>query len=100
MTVSTLRLAFYARVSSDHQAEQGTIASQVEALRQRIAADGGRVEPELEFCDDGCPEAIFARLAGGNRRGPRGPVSVGGRGHRFANVVHERRDPNLPHQAW
>ena len=43
-TAKTLRSAFYARVSSDHQADEGTIASQVAALRQRIAADGGRVE--------------------------------------------------------
>src|SRR5207249_4432333 len=43
MTTSpTLRVAFYARVSSDHQAEEGTIASQVAALRQRIAADDGQ----------------------------------------------------------
>jgi len=63
MTVSTLRVAFYARVSSDHQAEQGTIASQVEALRQRITADGERIEPELEFCDDGFSGATLLRPA-------------------------------------
>jgi site-specific DNA recombinase len=63
MTVSTLRVAFYARVSSDHQADQGTIASQLVALRQRIAADGGRVEPELEFCDDGYSGATLLRPA-------------------------------------
>src|SRR5262249_56228910 len=43
---------------------------------------------------------LFESLAGGNRRRPRVPISVGGRRHRLANVVHERRDPNLPHQAW
>jgi DNA invertase Pin-like site-specific DNA recombinase len=34
-----VRAALYARVSSDHQAEEGTIDSQVEAIRLR-AADG------------------------------------------------------------
>ena len=32
--------AFYARVSSESQARDNTIASQVTALRERIAADG------------------------------------------------------------
>ena len=32
---ASLRAAFYARVSSDHQAEEGTIDSQVEAVRRR-----------------------------------------------------------------
>ena len=49
----SLRVAFYARVSSERQAEEGTIASQVAALRQRIRADGCRIDAELEFCDDG-----------------------------------------------
>jgi site-specific DNA recombinase len=49
----SLRLGWYARVSGDRQAEERTIDSQVAALRERIAADGGRVEGELEFRDDG-----------------------------------------------
>jgi DNA invertase Pin-like site-specific DNA recombinase len=36
-----LRLALYARVSSERQAEERTIDSQVSLLRERIAADGG-----------------------------------------------------------
>jgi site-specific DNA recombinase len=60
---SSLRVALYARVSSDHQADQGTIASQVAALRQRIAADGSHVEPDLEFLDDGYSGATLLRPA-------------------------------------
>jgi site-specific DNA recombinase len=56
-------MGFYARVSSDHQAEEGTIASQVAALRQRLAADGGRTDPDLEFLDDGYSGAILLRPA-------------------------------------
>ena len=64
MTTSpTLRVAFYARVSSDHQTEEGTIASQVAALRQRIAADGGHTEPDLEFLDDGYSGGTLLRPA-------------------------------------
>ena len=40
MRDSSERAALYARVSSEQQAEAGTIASQMEALRQRVAADG------------------------------------------------------------
>jgi site-specific DNA recombinase len=46
------RTGLYARVSSDHQAEEGTIASQVEALRQRAQADGWTVDPDLHFLDE------------------------------------------------
>jgi site-specific DNA recombinase len=60
---STVRSAFYARVSSDRQAEEGTIASQIAALRQRLAADAGQVEPELEFVDDGYSGATLLRPA-------------------------------------
>src|SRR4051794_2844105 len=71
MTIQpTLRVAFYARVSSDHQAEEGTIASQIAALRQRIAAlrqriaaDGSRVDPEFEFLDDGYSGGTLLRPA-------------------------------------
>jgi site-specific DNA recombinase len=63
ITSVTLRVAFYARVSSDHQAEEGTIASQVADLQQRIAADGGRTEPDLEFLDDGYSGATLLRPA-------------------------------------
>ena len=47
------RAAFYARVSSEAQARDNTIASQLAALRERIAADGAALDPDHAFVDDG-----------------------------------------------
>jgi site-specific DNA recombinase len=60
-TPSCLRAALYARVSSDHQADQGTIASQVDALRHRAALDGLRLDDELCFLDDGYSGSTLLR---------------------------------------
>src|SRR5215472_14905197 len=49
----TLRVAIYARVSGEQQVKDDTIASQLEALTQRVASDGWECEPELCFVDDG-----------------------------------------------
>ena len=38
-----LQVAIYARVSSDQQAEAGTIASQLAALSERVVQDGCRL---------------------------------------------------------
>lgn len=57
------RVAFYARVSSELQAQEHTIASQVTALRERIAADGLTLDQEFEFSDDGVSGATLARPA-------------------------------------
>ena len=46
-------VVFYARVSSDAQARDHTIDSQVAALKQRIAADGFQLEPDRDYVDDG-----------------------------------------------
>jgi site-specific DNA recombinase len=59
----TLRVALYARVSSERQAEEGTIASQIAGLRQRIVADGQQIDAELEFVDDGFSGATLLRPA-------------------------------------
>jgi site-specific DNA recombinase len=59
----TLRVALYARVSSERQADELTIQSQVAALRQRIAADGCQVAAELCFLDDGCSGSTMQRPA-------------------------------------
>src|SRR5580700_895347 len=48
-----LRSAIYARVSSEQQAKEHTIASQVDALKRRIADDAVECDPELCFVDDG-----------------------------------------------
>jgi site-specific DNA recombinase len=49
----TIRVALYGRVSSERQADELTIQSQVAALQQRITADGYKLESELRFLDDG-----------------------------------------------
>jgi len=59
----TLRVALYARVSSDQQVDEDTVASQVEALRQRIDHDGYSLEKELTFVDDGYSGSILVRPA-------------------------------------
>ena len=53
MSTSDLRVAIYARVSSDQQAESGTILSQIEELKSRVQADGFVLEDESCFLDDG-----------------------------------------------
>ena len=57
------RAALYARVSSDHQADEGTIASQVAALTQRLADDGLALDPELQFLDEGFSGSTLIRPA-------------------------------------
>ena len=52
--MSTVQVAFYARVSSEQQAQAQTIQSQLAALRDRIVQEGGVLSPEHEFIDDGC----------------------------------------------
>ena len=49
----TLSIALYARVSSQHQADELTICSQVAALRQRIEQEGLMLQEELCFLDEG-----------------------------------------------
>ena len=46
-----MRVAIYARVSTESQEARGTIGSQLEVLRQRVASEGH--ELVAEFCDDG-----------------------------------------------
>jgi site-specific DNA recombinase len=55
--------ALYARVSSESQARDNTIASQVTALRERIAADGFQLEPDHNYVDEGYSGAILYRPA-------------------------------------
>jgi site-specific DNA recombinase len=56
-------VAFYARVSSEAQARDHTIDSQVAALKERIAADGFQIEPDRGYVDDGCSGANLQRPA-------------------------------------
>jgi len=46
-------VGFYARVSSEAQARDHTIDSQIAALKERITADGFQLEPDHGYVDDG-----------------------------------------------
>ena len=63
MRPSEVSVAIYARVSSEQQAEAGTIASQVEALKQRVGEDGLHLSEELCFIDEGYSGATLVRPA-------------------------------------
>src|SRR4051812_14442252 len=56
-------IAFYARVSTEQQARDHTIASQIAALRERIAADGGQLEPDHAYVDEGYSGSSLLRPA-------------------------------------
>ncbi len=57
-------VALYARVSSEQQAEAGTIRSQVASLLEKIAADGISLPTtELQFVDEGYSGATLIRPA-------------------------------------
>ena len=60
---SSIRAAIYARVSSEQQAQQQTIASQVAALRERLRVDGLTLEEDLVFVDDGFTGSTLQRPA-------------------------------------
>ena len=57
------RAAIYARVSSEQQAQQQTIESQLEALRQRVQEDGHVLLPHDVFVDDGVSGTTLVRPA-------------------------------------
>jgi site-specific DNA recombinase len=59
----TVNGAIYARVSSDRQAEAGTVESQVADLRARVAADGLDLPAERQFIDDGVSGTTLVRPA-------------------------------------
>jgi site-specific DNA recombinase len=61
MPTNLLRVAIYARVSSEQQAQEDTIASQLEAVEQRIRDDELGCDPELRFIDDGVSGTLLIR---------------------------------------
>ena len=61
--MNAMQAALYARVSSTQQAEAHTVASQVVALRERIAADGLPLSEALQFIDEGYSGATLVRPA-------------------------------------
>ena len=62
-STATIHAAIYARVSSDQQAQEQTIESQVAALRERVASDGLALDEELCFLDDGVSGSTLMRPA-------------------------------------
>jgi len=63
MNPAATRAAIYARVSSDQQAQENTIASQVEALKRRVREDGFDLEESLCFIDEGHSGSVLIRPA-------------------------------------
>src|SRR5215468_2960462 len=61
--VRSMRAAIYARVSSERQAQQDTIASQIQALRARLSEEGLTLDEELCFVDDGYSGSTLVRPA-------------------------------------
>lgn len=59
--MSQMQVAIYARVSSEQQAEAGTIASQLAALQQKVAHDGLQLSEELTFVDEGYSGSTLIR---------------------------------------
>ena len=62
-TSPSIRAAIYARVSSDQQAQEQTIESQITALRERVATDGFTLDDELCFVDNGVSGSTLQRPA-------------------------------------
>ncbi|HZK82992.1 MAG TPA: recombinase family protein [Humisphaera sp.] len=58
-----IAVALYARVSSQQQLKDGTIQSQVDAIRRRIADDGMRIEESACYIDDGYGGSTLVRPA-------------------------------------
>jgi site-specific DNA recombinase len=56
-------VAFYARVSSEAQARDHTIDSQIAALKERITADGFQLGPDHCYVDDGFSGSNLLRPA-------------------------------------
>ena len=55
------RSAIYARVSSDQQAQQGTIESQLAAVQRFATEQGLKIDPDLIFADNGFSGVTLAR---------------------------------------
>ena len=49
----TKAVALYARVSSERQAQQATVDSQLAAVRERVVEDGFVLLPGDEYVDNG-----------------------------------------------
>ncbi|MCU7814397.1 MAG: recombinase family protein [Candidatus Thiodiazotropha sp. (ex Rostrolucina anterorostrata)] len=54
-------VAIYARVSSDQQAKNNTVGSQIESLKEKVEADGETLIEEMMFVDAGVSGATLIR---------------------------------------
>src|ERR1700687_2835478 len=88
-------VAFYARVSSEAQARDHTIDSQVAALKERIAADGFQIEPDHGYVDDGCSGTNLQRAALATLRG----AVASGRVERIYVLAPDRLGRRHAHQV-
>ena len=62
-STKTIDAAIYARVSSDVQAQEQTIESQVADLRRRVAEDNASLQDKNCFFDDGVSGSTLNRPA-------------------------------------
>lgn len=58
-----MQIGIYARVSSERQAQEGTIESQIAAVVDFVQQEGGKVEPDLIFTDNGVSGSTLIRPA-------------------------------------
>jgi site-specific DNA recombinase len=58
-----MQVALYARVSTNHQQQEGTIESQRLSLKQHMQHQGWPLLPEHEYSDDGISGARLERPA-------------------------------------
>jgi site-specific DNA recombinase len=63
MNAHNLQVAIYARVSSEQQVSAHTIESQLSALADKVKADGGILQPDFQFIDEGYSGATLLRPA-------------------------------------
>ncbi len=57
------KIALYARVSSEQQAQEGTIESQVESLKEYVGGQGYKIEADYVFVDNGISGSTLVRPA-------------------------------------
>src|SRR5215831_9130192 len=89
-----MQVAIYARVSTLNQQQEGTIASQVQILKQHIQQQGWSLLPEHEFLDDGVSGArldrpALDRLRDGAQRGEFDAVVVLAPDRLARNYAHQ-----------
>ena len=89
------RTAIYARVSSETQARENTIASQLASLRERVTADGLQLEPDDCYVDEGYSGSILVRPALERLR----DAAAGGQIERLYVHAPDRLARRYAHQA-